>query len=279
LDLSLLARFLGDRVVREITLDDLRGFVAWLRLERKNDSRSLRRKVASLKAFFAFLQQEGIREDDPARQVIYPNLEPRVPEFLEADEAERLLATAERPLWRALLLTLLDTGLKRDEVLALHPADVHLESGDAGGTGYLVVRATDQARKVRARVLPLTPRLAVELRRQIDSDPGERLFPLSVRAINFIVETCGERAGIRKRGAISPQMLRDTFAVREVRRRIVTESQRRSAGAATAELASICQRHDREVIDLLGLSPDGTTDPIARYRIVGEAGVTSQKTE
>jgi site-specific recombinase XerD len=271
LDLSLLARFLGNRVVREIALDDLRGYVAWLRLERKNDSRSLRRKVASIKAFFAYLQQEGIRDDDPARQLIYPNLEPRVPEFLESDEAERLLAAAERPHWRALLLTLLDTGLKRDEVLALHPADVHLELSDATGS-YLVIRAADQARKIRARALPLTPRLAAELRGQIDSDPGERLFPLSVRAINFIVETCGERAGIRKRGAISPQMLRDTFAVGEVRRRVAAEGQRRNAGAASAELTSLRQRHDREVIDLLGLSPDGTNDPIARYRVVASLG-------
>jgi integrase/recombinase XerD len=265
LDLSLLTRFLGDRVAREITLDDLRGFAAWLRLERKNDPRSLRRKVASIKAFFAFLQQEAIREDNPARQVIYPSPEPHVPEFLEADEVERLLAAAERPLWRALLLTLLDTGLKRDEVLALHPADVHLEP-TASGNGYLIVRATEQARKVRSRLLPLSERLATDLKQRIENESGERLFPVSVRAINFIVETCGERAGLRKRGTISPQMLRDTFAVKEVRRRVAEETRRRSAGASTVELASLRQRHDREVLDLLGLSPADSNDPIARYR-------------
>jgi site-specific recombinase XerD len=272
LDLSLLTRFLGNRAAREIGLDDLRNFAAWLRLERKNDPRSLRRKVASIKAFFTYLEQEGIRDDNPAVQLIYPTSEPHVPEFLEADESERLLATAERPLWRALLLTLLDTGLKRDEVLALHPADVHLEP--SGSAGYLVIRATDQARKVRSRLLPLSERLATELRSRIEGTSDERLFPLSVRAINFIVETCGKRAGLRKRGTISPQMLRDTFAVREVRRRVAEEARRRSDGASTTELTSLRQRHDQEILDLLGLSPSDTTDPIARYRIVGGVGTS-----
>jgi site-specific recombinase XerD len=272
LDLSLLTRFLGNRVAREIGLDDLRNFAAWLRLERKNDPRSLRRKVASVKAFFTYLVQAEIREDNPARQLIYPSSEPHVPEFLEADESERLLAAAERPLWRALLLMLLDLGLKRDEVLALHPADVHFEA--SGNPGYLVIRAADQARKVRSRLLPLSERLASELRPRVENTSEERLFPLSVRAINFIVETCGKRAGLRKRGTISPQMLRDTFAVREVRRRVAEEAKRRSDGASTTELASLRQRHDQEVLDLLGLSPSDTTDPIARYRIVGGVGIS-----
>jgi hypothetical protein len=67
-------------------------------------------------------------------------------------------------------------------------------------------------------------------------------------------------------------MLRDTFAVTEVRRRVAEEGRRRNAGAPTTELAALRLRHDLEVCELLGLSVTGTNDPIARYRVVGGTG-------
>jgi site-specific recombinase XerD len=270
LDLSLLLRFLGDRFAAEISLEDLRHFVAWLSQERQNDPRSLRRKVASVKAFFSYLRANGFRSDDPAEGLIYPALRPHVPEILEADEELSLLAVADRPLWRTLLVVLLDTGLKRDEVLALHPADIYLNPTEPS-RGYLVVRATDQARRLRPRTLRLTQRLAEELERNLASD-GKRIFDISVRAVNFIVETCAERAGVRKRGTVSPQMLRDTYALREVRRRVAVEEERRLNGASTNDLATLRQRHDAEVCDLLGLTPGETNDPIRRYRVLCPEG-------
>lgn len=264
-DLALLTQFLGNRPVDAIGLDDLRRYLVWLRLERHNDRRSLRRKVASVKAFFAYLRQVGTRPDDPAEGLVYPGLEPHLPEILEADEAERVLrAAGERPLWRALVLTFLDCGLKRDEVLALHPADL----SSLAAPGALTIRAVDQAARVRARTLPLTERLAAALATQLATGSGERVFPISVRAVNLIVETCGTRAGVRKRGAVSPQMLRDTFAVRAVRARLAEETRRRNAGASEGELALLRARHDLAVCELLGLAPGGTNDPIARYREV-----------
>jgi site-specific recombinase XerD len=266
LDLSLLERFLGERSCSEISLDDLRRFVAWLSRERQNDARSLRRKVASVKAFFSFLKGNGWRPDDPAEGLIYPALEPHLPEVLEPDEENRLLAAAERPLWRALLTVLLDTGLKRDEVLALAPSDLSLDR-EQPSRGYLVVRATDQARRLRPRTLRLTARATSELANLV-GDADDRVFAVSVRAVNFIVETCAQRAGLRKRGTVSPQMLRDTYALREVGRRVAIEVQRQLEGSTTNELASLRQRHDAEVCDLLGLTPGETNDPIARYRIL-----------
>jgi site-specific recombinase XerD len=270
-DLALLVRHLGNRPATEISLDDLRRYANWLRKERNNDPRSLRRKVASVKAFFNYVQQVGIRDDDPADQLIYPSSEPHLPEFLEADEAAKLVAAAERPMWRALIVTLLDTGLKRDELLALHPADVYIDPDDTD-RGYLTVRAANQARRIRARTLTLSPRLVAELRRQIETGAGDRLFPISVRAVNAIVETTGQRAGLRKRGPVSPQMLRDTFAINEVRRRMVEEDRARRAGASDREIMSLRARNDLDVCDLLGLTPSGTNDPIARYRLLAAPG-------
>lgn len=268
IDLALLARFLGNPPIGTIGLDDLRRYGLWLRRERHNDDRSIRRKVASVKAFFGYLHQSGLRDDDPAEALIYPILAPHLPEILEDAEAERLIAAAgERLLWRALILLLLEAGLKRDEVLALHPADISFDPSRPE-RGRLIIRATNQARRVRARRLPLTPRLADALERHLATGIGERVFPISARAINFAVETCGIRAGLRKRGAISPQMLRDTFATRAVRPRLIEEERQRRAGASDLELAQLRARHDLEVCGLLGLIPNAMNDPIARYRVI-----------
>ncbi|HVB96749.1 MAG TPA: site-specific integrase [Chloroflexota bacterium] len=271
LDLALLARFLEDRPVQAVSLDDLRHFSLWLRAERHNDSRSLRRKVASVKAFFAYVKERGIRSDDPSEALIYPAAEPHLPEFLESGEVQRLVDATERLLWRALIVTLLETGLKRDEVLALHPSDVFLDP-DQAEHSYLVVRAANQARRIRVRTLPLPLRARDVLSQYSSTVVGDRLFPISVRAVNLIVETSGERAGLHKRGPISPQMLRDTFAVQEVRRRLEAEAASLQQGVSDGALAVLQERHDREVCELLGLATDGTNDPIARYRVLAAAG-------
>lgn len=266
-DLVLLERFLGDPPVGEISLEDLRRYVAWLGGERGNDSRSLRRKIASVKGLYRWLASQEIVRENPAARLVYPALQPSPPEILEDAEAERLLAVAERPLWRAVLLTLLDCGLKRDELLALHPADVYLDP-ENDEKSSLTIRATKDAHRVRARTLRLSPRLAECLRGYLAATPGDLAFPISVRMVNAIVEICGERSGVRKRGTISPQMLRDTFAAGEVRRRAAVEESRRHQGASPAELTLLRQQHDAEVTDLLGLTPGPLNDPIARYRLL-----------
>ena len=62
-------------------------------------------------------------------------------------EPRLVAATEDNPFWRALVLLLLDTGLKRDEVLALRVADIHLEGRlnttcvpHNGGTVYLNIQ-------------------------------------------------------------------------------------------------------------------------------------------
>jgi len=269
-DLGLLVQFLGDRPVDAVTLEDLRRFTLWLRRDRGNDARSLRRKIASVKAFFGYARQAGLRPDNPADRLIYPSPAPHLPEILEDDEAARLVAAVDRPLWRAVILTLLDTGLKRDEVVALHPGDIYIDPA-LPDRGYLAVRATSESRRLRARTLPLTPRLARVLAEHLATGAGSRLFPISARMINVIVETTARRAGIRKRGTVTPQMLRDTFAVRQVRQRIAEEERRRHQGATEYELALLRARHDLEVCELLGLTAGGPIDPIARYRILAAA--------
>jgi site-specific recombinase XerD len=281
LDLRLLRGHLGNRAVGSIELGQLRQFIAWVRLSRENSANSLRRKVATLKNFFTYLYEEGYVTANPADALPYPDAYIALPEFLEEDAAARLVAaTEDNPFWRALVLLLLDTGLKRDEALALRVADVHLEPAPADGS-YLVVRETDAAKRLRSRKLPISARLRDALDAYYASTPrgsGEsRVFDVSVRGINFVVETCGSRAGIvTSKPRLTPQVLRETFAVTQMRARVREERRCQAEGWNPEALQLLALRHDAELLDLLGLKDD--PDTAQKYRQLVKVWETHEST-
>jgi integrase len=257
----------------------LRQFIVWVRDWRANSPNSLRRKVATLKNFFSYLRDEGYLATSPADPVPYPPAYVALPEFLEDDDALRLVeVTEDNAFWRALVVLMLDTGLKRDEVLALRVADIHLDDDDASGS-YLVVRETDAAKRLRTRKLPVSERLRDALRAyykapyHVQNPPvpqppragDSRVFDISVRGINFIVEECGKRAGIvTSKPRLTPQALRETFAVIQMRA-YVQEERRCQARAWNGEqMQLLTLRHDAEFLKLLGLKED--PDTARKYR-------------
>jgi len=269
LDLRLLRGQLGNRAVGAITTGDLRQFIAWVRVTRENKANSLRRKVATLKNFFGYLRDEGYLTASPADAVPYPEVQFALPEFLETDAAERLVAVTEgNPFWRALVILMLDTGLKRDEVLALRVADVYLQPFQ-GGESYVVVRETDAAKRLRTRRVPVTERLYDALQAYYAAEPrdgGEsRVFDISIRGVNFIVEVCGQRAGVvTSKPRLTPQVLRETFAVARMRSSVAEERARRQEAWTDEQLQLLTLKHDGDLLRLLGLKDD--PDTAQKYR-------------
>ena len=256
-DLDQLVEFLGERPVDRLGRQDLQRFVDSLRRERANATASLRRKVATLKAFFRFARREGHRRDDPSATLPYPAPEEQEVEPLSDGQVERLLAEAPSNAHRVLLLLMLEAGLKREEVLALQAQDVDLEEGQ---DGVQVSRAL-AAKRPRARRVPLTPRLRSALvAHLVELGPAEPLFSLSTRGVDFIVREAGKRAGVPAVGSLTPQRLRDTFAVRWLAARMRRERRETDSEARRRAEAD----HDRQLLELLGLSPASLA--AARYR-------------
>lgn len=255
LDLKLFLEHLGDTRVTQIGEADLRSFISWIRVERKNSPVSVRRKVASLKNFFAYLYRERLIPRDPALRLIYPETYPALPEFLEDRKVEDLLAAAREHLfWQALIALMLETGLKRDEVVALGWSDVSLGESEERGS-YLVVRDTEQAKRLRSRRLEIGDEVAEVLRAYRAEQPvREHFFDVSARGVNFIVETCGGRARIITRGKkLTPQILRETFAVRRMRAMVREEEALREAGLGDETVGALIEAHDLQLLRLLGL--------------------------
>jgi len=255
LDLKLFLEHLGDRGLGQIGESDLRSFISWVRIERNNSAVSVRRKVASLKNFFAYLYRERLIPHDPALRLIYPETYPALPEFLEDHKVDDLLAAAaEHLFWDALLSLMLDTGLKRDEVVALGWGDVSLGENEERGS-YLVVRDTEQAKRLRSRRLEISEEVADKLRAyRAELKVRERFFDVSARGVNFIVEVCGARAHTVTRGKkLTPQILRETFAVRKMRSMVREEEALRQAGLEEETVAALIEAHDVQLLRLLGL--------------------------
>ena len=119
-------------------------------------------------------------------------------------------------------------------------------------------RRTREAKRLRARTLPLTPRLRAALRRCLDEQgtaPGP-IFAVTPRALNSMIETLTGLAGLRRVGRVTPEMLRASFAVRQVRRYLELEAAAARRGRPEDELRALRTRHDVALHELLGLSAD-----------------------
>ncbi|HZS02618.1 MAG TPA: site-specific integrase [Chloroflexota bacterium] len=264
LDLNGLLEHLGDVPLADLSPGQVAEHVRWLRTVRHNGTSSLRRKIATLKTFFRYAVEASWLVSSPAEGIPYPPLKRSAMVVLTDTEIEAVVQAASHdPAWHALLLLLADAGLKRDEVLALQAEDLYLarEPSDSRVT----VRHTSQAKRARRRSVPLTPRTHFALARLLKAPlPGGLLFSISVRGVNFVVETAGRRAGITRLKKLTPEMLRDTFAVRQMRRRIEEETAASVRGATPRELERLRARHDEQVLQMLGLSR--YSEMAARYR-------------
>jgi site-specific recombinase XerD len=274
LDLAALVEQLGDLPLKSIQPGHLAAHVQWLRAHRHNGTASVRRKIASLKGCFRYAQASGWLATDPAQGLIYPPPARAPVVALNAAELDAAVAEASHdPSWHALVLLLADAGLKRDEVLALRASDLSLAPDPA--QSRVSVRHTSQSKRLRRRAVPLTPRAHAALARFLTAPlPGERLFSLSVRGVNFVVETVGQRAGIARVRKLTPEILRDTFAVREMQARMAVENARAENGLPERELDRLRREQDRGLLELLGLSR--YSDMAARYRLAAAKAVEAE---
>lgn len=196
--------------------DDLRGLAEhWAEL---NPS-TIARKLSALRGFYAFLEAEGLRSDNPATSIARPGLRRPLPHILSHEEIARLFAVAEERAnaehpahhdirMLALLELLYGSGLRASELMslprhAIHPDRPFLILKGKGGKERLVP-VSDRARAAAARWASLVPA----------DQPW--LFPsgkshLSRIRLFQMVRALGAAAGIAPE-RISPHVLRHAFA-------------------------------------------------------------------
>ena len=154
-----------------------------------------------LRVFWAWLQEEDLCESNPVAKMPIPRQRPTMPRVLSEKETQRLLMAATSERDRAVLVVLLDTGLRVGELASLTRNNARPDGLTVNG-------------KVGERVVPISPGVYELLLRQ----GNERGFligrrrPLSRSGIQGIVRACMRRAGYSP-PKIGPHTLRHTFGV------------------------------------------------------------------
>ncbi len=202
----------------DITTADLRS---WLAKEAENgaSSRTLRRKVQSLRAFYKFLMVRHGLKSNPAADIPSIKCPSDLPTFIRPEETRHILdepidgGNFEEVRDKLILMMLYSTGMRSAEAMSLLDADVNLSRGELKVLG----------KRNKERIIPFGKELAqmiTEYRQLRDTIAGhrpERFFtrPDGQPIYRTLLYRCVHR-DLQNGGAhaakLSPHVMRHSFA-------------------------------------------------------------------
>lgn len=225
-DLRKLKEYLQEQAVFEVKQINEGHLTAYIRRleEAGRKPATISRNIASIKAYFAYLRQQEMIEQDVSSCLKAPHIEKKLPEVLTAEETVRLLEqpggkTPKELRDRAMLELLYATGIRVSELIALKLSDINLNME------YII--CTDVHKE---RIIPFGPlaKNAVSEymksgREELVSDAGNELLftncsgqAMSRQGFWKIIKYYGKKAGIE--ADITPHTLRHSFAAHMIKR-------------------------------------------------------------
>jgi integrase/recombinase XerD len=185
------------------------------------------RRLTFLKNFCGWLSGEELISSDPAASIALTRPTPPLPELLFDDEVDRLSqAAAEDVRCHLLVLLLLSTGLKKEEVMGLQLQHVDISNADHPA---IEVHFPGQAKRRRERRMELPGQWTSVYERYLHRyHPQEYVFECTDRNLNYVLAAAVKRAHIEKR--VTLQLLRDIFAVQQLRMGVSLEALREKLG-------------------------------------------------
>ncbi|MEO7211086.1 MAG: tyrosine-type recombinase/integrase, partial [Chitinophagaceae bacterium] len=219
-DLSVFFDFLqkeyGEMSLAEIKPAYIRSWLAELK-ENGLTSKSINRKISTLKSFFKFYMAEGTVNKSPLATLISPKMSKKLPVFLDEKATGFLFEKIEFPktfkgLTDHLILSLLyETGMRLSELIGLQEKNI-----DAFNTQVKVL-----GKRNKERIIPVSKNLLEEINfyikeketKSISTDllfateSGKQLYPKYVyNTVKHYLSLC---TTIQKK---SPHVMRHTFA-------------------------------------------------------------------
>jgi integrase/recombinase XerC len=137
-----------------ITQNDVRDWIV-NQVQIGNSPRTLRRKAASIKAFYAYFMRKGLVKNNPLESVILPKMKKKLPDFISETSIESLL---DGNLFsegfpgirdRFVIELFYATGIRLSELVNLKLDDVDLSKGEIKVLG----------KRNKERIVPLTPNI------------------------------------------------------------------------------------------------------------------------
>jgi integrase/recombinase XerD len=227
-DLSILEGLIGDKQIDEIRSRDIAQY-----LDASQNISTRKRRLTSVSSLFRYLITSAqVLDRDPAMSFHPDPIPLKTPRPLFPAEQLDLMeaAAADGPRAEAIIWLLLHLGLTRAELLRLRPRDIDLSDPE-----HLVVYVYYEQPRYRAkeRKLLAGPAFSQIYHRLREHYPHHTyLFEMLPQSVNRLIERVSAAAGIEK--SVSPQSLRDTFAVNQ----------------------AALGRSEAELLELLGLASD-----------------------
>lgn len=256
-EFSLFLRDQGPVTLESAKTSHIRRYIAHLFDDRGYDSRTVCRKLSSIRALYRFLKITSVLENDPAAAIPGPSVAKRRPAPLKVEEVVKLLQTSlagrtETARLRdgAIMELFYASGMRRAEVAGVRLADVDLAER--------TIRVTGKGNKERVVVINRTAAAAIEAYlgvRPRSADPalflgrgGKGLTPQHVwRIFRSIYRV----SGIQKRA--TPHTLRHSFATHLVENGVDLETVRELLGheslATTGIYLQLAMGHKRRAYD------------------------------
>lgn len=196
----------------------VRSWLASLKAE-QNSSRTINRKISSLKTFFKYQLRQGLITVSPMTTVVSPKQNKRLPEFVDKRDTEVLFTQMEFPndwtgLTDQLILQLFySTGMRQAELISLKETQVDFAKDSIkvlgkGGKERIIPVSRELMNNIRLYIEQKSKQIAdankVHL---LVRSNGQPLYPKYV--YNSVKKYLSQVTTIEKR---SPHILRHTFA-------------------------------------------------------------------
>jgi integrase/recombinase XerD len=231
-DLKMFSEFVGrDTPVGRIAREQLTDWLLMLKFGVPGHvpaPKTMARRVTFLRNFFSWLASEGVIHEDPSASLVLERPLPPLPELLFDDEVERLMeAAAEEARCHCLVYLVLHAGLKKEEVMGLKLE--HIDLSDPEEPRITVHFPAATGKQHRERTLAMPAEFAPILKAyRLKYLPASELFCCTDRNLNYILARAVRESGIKKR--VTLQLLRDTYAVRQLRSGVSLDTLREKLG-------------------------------------------------
>ena len=258
-DLEKVLHFMAARDIQEVkdvTAQDLMDYVKYLE-ENKFAAATVSRNIASLKAFYHYMVQEGLVEEDISDKLKAPKIEKKAPEIMTPDEVVRLLdqPSGDSPKEirdKAMLELLYATGIRVTELITLSLSDVNMQMN------FILCRDRN-----KERIIPFGAAAKAAMERYLNGTREEMLEnkksdvlfancsgqPMSRQGFWKLIKYYAKKADIQ--ADITPHTLRHSFAAHLVENgadlRSVQEMLGHSDISTTQIYANLNHNHIREV--------------------------------
>ncbi len=190
-DVKKFGLFVKDKKLSEIRTVDIQQWIG--ELKKVMTEKTVSRKISALTNYFLWLEQEKALTVNPAASIRYLRVTSPLPDILFESECHVLLTAASYdPRTYILVLLLLETGIKKEEVFELKLINF------------------DFSNKYAPEIVPV---FADYVRQYNVTDI---LFPYTPRFIEMLLSDMAKKAGVQKK--VTAGILRDTFVVRSLKR-------------------------------------------------------------